>query len=141
MDMSALERHAHWQNVYQIKGERDVSWFEETPAISLDLIHATGVGVDAPIIDIGGGTSRLVDTLVAEGFRSVTVLDISEKALATSRDRLGNHARANVRYGENRTLRSEKRKTALRPLLQTSMRRTSLGDRSCLSLSHQISAS
>jgi len=83
--MSALERQAHWQNVYQTKGERDVSWFQESPAISLDLIRATGVGADASIIDIGGGTSRLVDVLVAEGFRSVTVLDLSEKALATSR--------------------------------------------------------
>lgn len=36
-------------------------WFEESPAISLDLIHATRVKADAPIIDIGGGASRLVD--------------------------------------------------------------------------------
>ena len=41
--MTDLDRHAHWQNVYQTKGERDVSWFQETPGISLDLIRATGV--------------------------------------------------------------------------------------------------
>ncbi len=87
--MSTLERQAHWQNVYQTKGERDVSWFEESPAISLDLIEATGVGPDAAVIDIGGGASRLVDALLAKGFSSVTVLDLSEKALATSRSRLG----------------------------------------------------
>jgi 2-polyprenyl-3-methyl-5-hydroxy-6-metoxy-1,4-benzoquinol methylase len=82
-------RQAHWQNVYQTKGERDVSWFQESSAISLDLIRATGIGNDATIIDIGGGASRLVDALIAEGFKSVTVLDLSEKALATSRARLG----------------------------------------------------
>jgi trans-aconitate methyltransferase len=87
--MASLERQAHWQNVYQTKGEREVSWFEETPTISLDLIRATGVGIDASIIDIGGGASRLVEGLIAEGFRSIAVLDISEKALATSRDRIG----------------------------------------------------
>ncbi len=87
--MSMPERQSHWQNVYQTKGERDVSWFEETPTISLDLIRATGLGAEASIVDIGGGTSRLVDTLIAEGFRSISVLDVSEKALATSRDRLG----------------------------------------------------
>ena len=90
--MSTLERQTHWQNVYQTKGERDVSWFQESPAISLDLIRATGVGADASIIDMGGGASRLVDVLVSEGFHSVTVLDLSEKALATSRDRLGSQA-------------------------------------------------
>ncbi len=41
--MSDLERQAHWENVYRTKGERDVSWFQESPAISLDLIHAAGV--------------------------------------------------------------------------------------------------
>ena len=87
--MTALQRQTHWQNVYQTKGERDVSWFQEVPAISLNLIQATGVGPDASIIDIGGGASRLVDALVTEGFRSLSVLDVSEKALATSRERLG----------------------------------------------------
>jgi hypothetical protein len=66
--MSDLERQAHWENVYRTKGERDVSWFQESPAISLDLIHATGVKPDASIIDIGGGASRLVDALLDEGF-------------------------------------------------------------------------
>ena len=35
--MSNIERHSHWQNIYQTKGERDVSWFQEGPRISLDL--------------------------------------------------------------------------------------------------------
>ena len=91
--MTTLERQSHWQNVYQTKGERDVSWFQEVPTISLDLIRATGVGPDAPIIDIGGGASRLVDALVSEGFRSISVLDVSDKALATSRERLGPRAK------------------------------------------------
>lgn len=85
------ERQSHWQNVYQTKGEREVSWFQEIPDISLDLIHATGVTTGASVVDVGGGASRLVDSLVDEGF-AVTVLDISEKALATSRDRLGPRA-------------------------------------------------
>ena len=90
--MSTLERQAHWQNVYLTKGERDVSWFQKSPTISLDLIHETGVSTESSIIDIGGGASRLVDALIAEGFRSVTVLDLSEEALATSRERLGSRA-------------------------------------------------
>jgi SAM-dependent methyltransferase len=89
LDVSSPARQAHWQNVYQTKGERDVSWFQERPAIALDLIRATGVNNSASIIDIGGGVSRLVDALIDEGFDSITVLDLSEKALATSRARLG----------------------------------------------------
>lgn len=87
--MTSPDRQAHWQNVYQTKAETDVSWFQESPAISLDLIRATGVDANASIVDIGGGASRLVDALIGEGFKSITVLDLSEKSLATSRARLG----------------------------------------------------
>jgi 2-polyprenyl-3-methyl-5-hydroxy-6-metoxy-1,4-benzoquinol methylase len=85
-------RQAHWQNVYQTTGERDVSWFQENPEISIGLIRATGADAAASIVDIGGGASRLADALLDEGYRSITVLDLSEKALATSRARLGARA-------------------------------------------------
>ena len=87
--MSNLGRQAHWENVYATKDEHAVSWFQESPTISFDLIRATGVKANASIIDIGGGTSRLVDALIDEGFEAVTILDLSEKALATSKRRLG----------------------------------------------------
>ncbi len=84
-----IERQAHWENVYRTKGERDVSWFQERPEISLDMIRATGVSADASIVDIGGGASRLVDALLDAGFEAITVLDLSQEALATSQARLG----------------------------------------------------
>jgi 2-polyprenyl-3-methyl-5-hydroxy-6-metoxy-1,4-benzoquinol methylase len=87
--MSTRERQRHWQNVYHTKSEQSVSWFQERPDISLDLIHATKVAKTASILDVGGGASRLVDALVAEGFNALSVLDVSEKALATSKTRLG----------------------------------------------------
>ena len=57
--MSADEPQIHWEKVYQTKAEGDVSWFQESPEVSLDLIRATGVNAGASIIDIGGGASRL----------------------------------------------------------------------------------
>jgi SAM-dependent methyltransferase len=87
--VSEFGQQPYWENVYRTKGERDVSWFEESPAISLDLIHAAGIRADASIIDIGGGTSRLVDALLDEGFEDITVLDLSNEALAQSKTRLG----------------------------------------------------
>ena len=48
--------------------------------------------VDAPVIDVGGGASTLVDDLLDAGYRSLTVLDISEKALSVARERLGKKA-------------------------------------------------
>lgn len=82
----------HWQNVYATKTADEVSWYQERPSTSLDLIRATGIGPDARIVDVGGGASTLVDHLIAEGHQNLSVLDVAETALAKSRDRLGERA-------------------------------------------------
>src|SRR6516164_4684997 len=96
--MTKMERHAHWDTVYQSKGEHEVSWFEESSTLSLELIRATGVGTEASIIDIGGGASRLVDALVHEGYGAITVLDISERALERAKARLGVLSVAKIKW-------------------------------------------
>ncbi|QBJ22887.1 class I SAM-dependent methyltransferase [Haematobacter massiliensis] len=77
-----------WEGVYQSKEEAETSWFEDRPQVSLDLIAATGVGKDAAIVDVGAGSSRLVDCLLEQGFRGITMLDLSDTALAKARSRL-----------------------------------------------------
>ena len=92
--MSEFNRQAHWQNVYKEKGEYQVSWFQDRPAVSLQLIEAIGVTPGSAIIDIGGGASRLVDALLDKGYRDVTVLDLSESAVSIAKARLGHAAAA-----------------------------------------------
>jgi len=77
-----------WEDVYRNKEEAETSWHEERPQVSLDLIAETGPRTDAAIVDAGGGSSRLVDCLLEQGFRRITVLDLSETALAKARARL-----------------------------------------------------
>lgn len=87
--MNDLDRQAHWQSVYATKAEREVSWFQEDPAPSLDLIAEAEISTDARIIDVGGGASRLVDGLLERGFGQVAVLDLSAKALEAAKTRIG----------------------------------------------------
>ncbi|MEZ5747617.1 MAG: class I SAM-dependent methyltransferase [Paracoccaceae bacterium] len=82
------EEPNRWEGVYRSKDEAETSWFEDRPQVSLDLIAQTGAGKDAAIVDVGAGSSRLVDCLLDEGFRRITVLDLSETALRTARARL-----------------------------------------------------
>jgi SAM-dependent methyltransferase len=91
--MSTEDRHDHWQKVYTSKGENEVSWFQESPAPSLELIERVSANPASDVIDIGGGASRLVDALIERGFSAVTVLDLSEAALATAKARLGARAK------------------------------------------------
>lgn len=83
---------SHWETVYTTKGETEVSWFQENPAPSLELIDLARPTPQSAIVDIGGGASRLVDSLIARGFRHVTVLDISQAALEAAKARLGERA-------------------------------------------------
>lgn len=86
------ERRAHWQGVYGAKSPGEVSWFQERPDVSLELIEATGLANDASMLDVGAGASTLVDHLLGRGRSSLAVLDISEEALQHARARLGSDA-------------------------------------------------
>lgn len=84
-----MTRRAHWNRVYSDRQPAELGWFEPRAASSLALIAALGLPPDAPLIDVGGGASVLVDDLLAAGYHDVSVLDLSAAALAASRARLG----------------------------------------------------
>jgi len=76
-----MTNKTHWENVYDTKLPNEVSWTQEKPETSLQLIANCKLPKTAKIIDIGGGDSNLVDYLLEQGFENITVLDISEKAI------------------------------------------------------------
>jgi ubiquinone/menaquinone biosynthesis C-methylase UbiE len=82
----------HWETIFSTKNPQDVSWTQEVPSISLAFIHQFNVPKDASIIDIGGGDSKLVDFLLADGYTNISVLDISETAISRAKKRLGDQA-------------------------------------------------
>lgn len=86
------DRSTHWENVYATKGEAEVSWYQDSPAISLELIRNVNPDRSAGIIDIGGGASRLVDALLQDGYRALAVLDLSANALDAAKKRIGRAA-------------------------------------------------
>jgi trans-aconitate methyltransferase len=86
------DRQGHWDGAYSAKGEAGVSWFENRPTTSLELIEEIGGTPVSTIIDIGGGASRLVDVLIEIGWQSIAVLDVAGIGLAAARARLGTAA-------------------------------------------------
>ncbi len=84
-----IDRKEHWESIYQKKELRETSWYQATPATSLNFFKQLKVPLTAKIIDIGGGDSLLVDHLLGLGYQDLTVLDISETAIAKAQQRLG----------------------------------------------------
>lgn len=91
------EEQAHWERVYATKQDGDTSWHQPVPEESLAMLDRLGVGPADAVVDVGGGTSSLVDQLLARGHRDLTVLDVSAGALERTRQRLGSAADA-VRF-------------------------------------------
>lgn len=84
-----MQNKEHWEGFYQQQNGSEASWYQDYPQLSLLFIESAGVATDQPILDVGGGTSPLVDNLLLKGYERLAVLDISEAAIAHSRRRLG----------------------------------------------------
>lgn len=95
--MENFDRKKHWENIYQTKELKDVSWFQPTPDTSLDFFKQFNVPTNAKVIDIGGGDSFLVDHLLDLGYQNITVLDISAAAIDRAKQRLGDRSK-NVKW-------------------------------------------
>lgn len=87
-----MSQKHHWEKIYRTRQAEELGWYERHLRTSLLWIEELGLDAGASIIDVGGGASTLVDDLLAAGFRSLTVLDLAEQALAASRLRLGQNA-------------------------------------------------
>lgn len=83
-----MDPKQHWESVYRKRDPAEVSWFQAEATLSLALIREAAP-ISAHIIDVGGGSSTLVDGLLAAGYRGITVLDLSAAALDHARRRLG----------------------------------------------------
>ncbi|MDB4438875.1 class I SAM-dependent methyltransferase [bacterium] len=91
--MENFDRKKHWENIYQTKELKDVSWYQPTPETSLGFFKQFNVTKSAKVIDIGGGDSFLVDHLLDLGYEDITILDISAAAIDRAKQRLGKHAK------------------------------------------------
>jgi SAM-dependent methyltransferase len=81
----------HWDSVFKTKESDEVSWFQAEPVTSERLLLQWAPPL-CSVIDIGAGTSTLVSELLDAGYEDVTLLDVSEAALAKVRTRLGSRA-------------------------------------------------
>ncbi|WP_217884255.1 hypothetical protein [Sphingobium sp. GW456-12-10-14-TSB1] len=86
------EQQEHWDEVYRTKAPDHVSWYQASPEPTLRILDQFGSSASASLIDVGGGASTLIDSLVGHGWSELTVLDIAAPALDAAKARLGSAA-------------------------------------------------
>jgi trans-aconitate methyltransferase len=86
---TSVSAQTHWDNAYSLKGVNDRSWSESGESDSLDEFDSADLSSEDGIIDVGGGASTFVKSLVQRGYNNVTVLDVSQAAIAEAQSLLG----------------------------------------------------
>ncbi|MDM5264404.1 methyltransferase domain-containing protein [Sulfurovum sp. XTW-4] len=84
-----VRRENHWDGLFQNTDYTQVLWHQSSPQKSVELIEKY-VKDEANIIDIGSGASYLVDHLLQNGYKNITLLDTSKTALEIVRSRIKN---------------------------------------------------
>ncbi|MBC8209653.1 MAG: class I SAM-dependent methyltransferase [Gammaproteobacteria bacterium] len=85
--MSSTQQH--WQQLYDSRRPEQLGWYQQSPDFSLSLFDEIGADPSLAVIDAGCGASMLVDSLIQQGYRNITLLDLSAAALETVKTRLG----------------------------------------------------
>jgi 2-polyprenyl-3-methyl-5-hydroxy-6-metoxy-1,4-benzoquinol methylase len=86
--MEKLDLKKHWDNTY-LKDEKRLGWYEEVPTPSLQLIEKCNLKPSDCIVNVGVGTSTLVDELLKKGYKNIVATDISSQALQKLKKRVG----------------------------------------------------
>lgn len=86
-----MNREDHWERVYSANDPAGLSWYAPHLERSIALIRSVAKP-PAAVIDVGGGSSTLVDDLLSLGYE-LTVLDVSQNALDVAQQRLGDRAK------------------------------------------------
>ena len=84
-------RKEHWDSIFQNADYTQVLWHQSSPQKSIDTTKKY-VKQDANIIDVGCGASFLVDNLLHDGYKNITLLDTSKTSLNIVKQRLQDDA-------------------------------------------------
>ena len=88
------KKKEHWESIYAMKDDHQVSWYQDVPKTSLRLINELQLSLESSIIDIGGGNSNFTIELQKIGYKNLSVLDISGLALMRTKKKMGDAANA-----------------------------------------------
>jgi 2-polyprenyl-3-methyl-5-hydroxy-6-metoxy-1,4-benzoquinol methylase len=75
----------HWESTYESKSADQRSW-SSNAATSVQLITRYAPTRQESIVDVGAGASPLAGRLATEGYRDVTVVDVSQRAIDEARE-------------------------------------------------------
>lgn len=87
---------AHWNSVYDSKTDEQLGWYESLPEKTMQLIEDCNLKPNATILNVGAGTTTLIDEFLKRGFTNIIVNDLSESALKNLKHRIKSNFNYNL---------------------------------------------
>jgi ubiquinone/menaquinone biosynthesis C-methylase UbiE len=88
----------HWNKVYSSREVSKLGWYLEKPEHSLKLLSNCEINKDDPVLDVGVGASKFIDSLIENGYNNITAIDISEVALDKLKERIGEEKASKIEW-------------------------------------------
>ena len=88
---------SHWNEKYQSSQNEELGWYEDTPETTMQLVAKCGLAKDASILNVGAGTTTLIDLLLDKGYSNILANDLSEIALEKLHKRIQDEYNYNLK--------------------------------------------
>lgn len=79
----------HWDNVYTNKPHEKLGWYEKDLSPSIELLNLADLKPSSRILNVGAGSTVLIDYLLEQGYENLIATDISEVSLQKLESRAG----------------------------------------------------
>ncbi len=96
--ISHIDYKEHWNKTYSKSEINKLGWYEESPEPSLELIKECNLNKDSLILDVGSGTTTLIEKLLKDHYNNIVATDISDVALTQAQDNLNAKESKSVRW-------------------------------------------
>ena len=91
ISIEKIDYKTHWNAAYLNNATEKLGWFEGNSEKTLALIKETKLPENATILNVGSGSSTLIDALLKEGFSNIIANDLAEESLESLKNRIGNN--------------------------------------------------
>jgi len=89
VQQSAVDLKEHWNKAYLKSADDKLGWYEEFPQESICLIDKCNLSPDSVILNVGAGTTTLIEFLLLMGYTNIIATDISNDSLTRLKTGLG----------------------------------------------------
>jgi len=90
IEIERIDFKSHWNEAYSTVDSNKLGWYEADVSPTMSLIQKAGVGPNSRILNVGAGSTTLIDCLLDHGYNNLLATDISDVALEKLQARIGN---------------------------------------------------